>query len=204
MPPDLRSWADGQSRPTYYWRVTSMLGTISGSFRQRAKPPLLLGLFITLAAFETATVLLLGYSPGGIAGLLDTRFFYTPEQAFTMLGSYAVAKRAWITAYLTWDTVNPILYASFIALLISWLFRRLLKPESRMHRLNLLPLAAGAFDLLENMSIVTLLALHPRRLDVIAWLGTGFTMAKFSLLVASVILVAVGACGWTAKRFRMG
>jgi hypothetical protein len=179
-----------------------MLATVSVWFRRRAKGRLILGLIGLFAAFEAATVPLLRRAPGGTAQPLDARSFYTAEEAFSTLGSYTPAKGVWISAYLTWDTVNPVLYASILALSISWLLGPVFGPGSRMHKLNLLPLGAGAFDLLENIAIVTLLAVYPRRFDVVAWLSTGFTMGKGCLLGACIVLVVLGICGRAMKRFR--
>jgi len=176
----------------------SMLATVSACFRRGARGWLIVGLTVLFAAFEAATVPLLRRAPGGTRQPLDARFFYTPEEAFSTLGHYAAAKPVWISTYLTWDTVNPVFYASILALLISWL----LGPGSRLHKLNVVPLGAGAFDLLENMSIVTLLAVYPHRVDVVAWLSTGFTMSKVCLLGASAALVTFGVCGRATKMFR--
>jgi hypothetical protein len=113
-----------------------MLVSISAWLRRRARGWLILGLTVVFVAFEAATVPLLRRAPGGTTPPLDARFFYTPEEAFSTLGSYAAARRVWISAYLTWDTFNPVLYASILALLISWLFEPVVGPESRLHRLN--------------------------------------------------------------------
>ena len=175
-----------------------MLAALSACFRRGARGWLIVGLTVLFAAFEAATAPLLRRVAGGTTQPLDARFFYTPEEAFSTLGAYAAAKRVWISAYLTWDTVNPVFYASILALLISWL----LGPRSRLHALNVVPLGAGAFDLLENMSIVSLLAVYPRRVDVVAWLSTGFSMGKACLLVASAALVVFGVCARATKVFR--
>jgi hypothetical protein len=179
-----------------------MVATVSTWFRQRARGWLILGLIVLLAVFEAATAPLLRRVPGGTTQPLDARFFYTAEEAFSALGSYAPARGVWIRTYLTWDTVNPVLYASILALSISWLLGPVFGPGARVHKLNVLPLGAGAFDLLENISIVTLLAVYPRRFDVVAWLSTGFTMGKVCLLGASTVLVVLGVCGRVVKGIR--
>jgi hypothetical protein len=179
-----------------------MLATVSAYVRRRARGRVILGLIAFFVAFETATVPVLRRVPGGATQPIDGRFFYTPEEAFLTLGSYAAAKRVWIGAYLTWDTVNPVFYASILSLLMSWLLGPVLGPESRMHKLNLLPLGAGAFDVLENISIVSLLAVYPHRVDVVAWLSTGFTMGKVCLLGASTILMVLAVGRRAMRTFR--
>ena len=123
---------------------------------------------------------------------MDARFFFTPERAFSTVASYGDAARFWIRIYLTWDIVNPILYTLAFSLLISWLFQRGFKPESKLQMLNVLPAGAGLFDLLENIGIVTLLAIYPAQPVIVAWLSTVCTMIKVSFLGVSTLLILIG------------
>jgi len=134
----------------------------------------------------------LGAAPAGWVAPLDARLFYTPEEAFSTVASYGDAARFWILMYLTWDVVNPILYTLALGLSISWLFRRGLGPENKLRRLNVLPIGAGLFDLLENACVVTLLAVYPGRPAVVARMSTVFTTGKFGFLFASIALVVAG------------
>jgi len=61
--------------------------------------------------------------------------------------------------------------------------------------LNILPLGAAFFDLLENISIVMMLTAYPSFPVIVAWLGTVFTMSKTILLGASTLLIMVGVVG---------
>jgi hypothetical protein len=105
--------------------------------------------------------------------------------------------------YLTWDVLNPILYSLGLALLISWLFARVLPVGSALRPLNLLPFSGGLADLLENLSIVLLLAMHPTQPAAIAWLATCFTMLKMSLLALSALLVPPGLVAAALNRFNV-
>jgi len=111
---------------------------------------------------------------------LDTRHFYTPEEAFSTVASYGDDGRAMIRMfYLTVDIVNPALYTSALILLISWLFQRGFKSGSKMQKLNVFPVGAAIFDLLENLGIVTMLTVYPAQPTIVAWLSTVGTTTKY-------------------------
>ena len=103
---------------------------------------------------------------------------------------------------LTWDIGNPILYTLAFSLLISWLFQRSFKPGSKLQKLNVLPVGAGIFDLLENICIVTLLTVYPAQPAVVAWLSTICTMSKMSFLGVSTLLILVGLVKAVMTRFK--
>lgn len=169
-----------------------MLTKISTLLHARARGWLILALFAAFVIYVAVTFPALQKAPGGSIVSLDAQLYYPPDQAYATIGSYGEASRFWILIYLTWDVLNPIFYTLFFSLLISWLFQRGFKPESRLQRLNLLPLGAGLFDLLENLSIVTMLSAYPTRLTAVAWLSTICTLGKMSLLGLSLLLVLFG------------
>jgi hypothetical protein len=179
-----------------------MLTKISGLFHSWARGWLILALFATFVVFIAITLPVLQASPGGTIESLDARFFYTPEEAFSTVGSYGEASRFWIRIYLTWDIVNPILYTLTFGLLISWLFQRSFKSGSKLQKLNVVPVGAGLFDLLENFSIVILLLAYPAQYTVVAWLSTVCTMSKIILLGVSILLILIGVVGAALKRFK--
>lgn len=169
-----------------------MLSKISALIHSLARGWLILAIFAALIVFAAITLPVLQAAPGGNIESLDAQLFYTPEEAFSTVGSYGEASRFWIWIYLTWDIINPILYTSTFSLLISWLFQRSFKPGRRLQKLNLLPLGAGLSDLLENISIVILLLAYPAQPTAVAWLSTCFTMSKMSFLGASTLLILLG------------
>jgi len=178
-----------------------MLSKLSRLSHSWARGWLILALFAAFVVFEAVTLPSLQAAPGGSIVSLDAQFFYTPEKAFSTVASYGDAGRFWIRIYLTWDIVNPILYASAFSLLISWLFQRSFEPGSRLQKLNVLPVGAGLFDLLENICIVTLLAVYPAQPVIVAWLSTVCTMSKMSFLGVSALLILVGLVKAAMNRF---
>ena len=178
-----------------------MLSKLSRLFHSWAKGWLILALFAAFVVFEAVSLPLLKAAPGGSIESLDAQFFYTPEEAFSTVASYGDAGRFWIRIYMTWDIVNPILYTLVFSLLISWLFQRSFKPGSKRLKLNVLPVGAGLFDILENICIVTLLAVYPAKPAVVAWVSTVCTMSKISFLGMSVLLILVGLVKAGMNRF---
>jgi len=169
-----------------------MLSKLSRLLHSWARGWRILALVAAFVVFEAITLPRLQAAAGGNIVSLDAQLFYTPEQAFATVAAYGNARRFWIPVYLTWDVVNPILYTSIFGLLISWLFRRGFKAESKLQKLNLLPVGAGLSDLLENLCIVTLLAVYPAQPAAVAWLSTVCTVSKMGFLGVSTLLILVG------------
>lgn len=82
---------------------------------------------------------------------LDGQFAYTPEQAFSVVASYGDNGRAQMIWIHLGDFILITLYTSMFCLSISWVFQRGFKLDSRMQRLNLVPVLGGFFDVMENI-----------------------------------------------------
>jgi hypothetical protein len=102
---------------------------------------------------------------------------------------------------LTADIVNPILYTLIFGLLISWLLQRGFAPASKVQALNVIPLGAAVFDVLENICLVAIILAHPAQPKIVAWLAAGCTMTKSSFLYASLLLVLTGLVKAAMNRF---
>jgi hypothetical protein len=176
-----------------------MLFRLSRLLHSWARGWLILVLIAAFVIFEVITLPRLQAAPGGNVVSLDAQLFYTPEQAFATVAAYGDARRFWIPVYLTWDIANPIFYTLIFSLLISWLFRRGFQPESKLQRLNVLPLGAGLCDLFENLCIVTLLAVYPAQPATVAWLSTVCTVSKMGFLGVSTLLILVGLVAAAVK-----
>ena len=126
-------------------------------------------------------------------GPIDLQFFYTPDTAYSMIADYGPEIRAqYRTFALTADVIYPVVYTILFSLLISWLFKRGLDPDHRLHILNLAPLGAGVFDLLENLAVVGMLSVFPATPAWLAWVATMFTMVKWAFAGASLLLILYG------------
>jgi len=115
----------------------------------------------------------------GGTGLLDRQCFYSAAKANEMIASYSDSGRAaYGTTELTTDTFFPVAYTLFLSLSITWLLRRAFHKESPVQYLNLVPVGAWLFDLLENVGIVVNLSTFPRQPFLLAFLTSTFTGTK--------------------------
>lgn len=171
-----------------------MLNKISKKFYGWAKGWLVLVLIVLDMFFGGFLMPLIGgLMQGGQGGIqpLDLMIFQTPDKLFAMLSKYGD-----LTFYrnveLTVDIIYPIIYLFAFGLLISWLFQRGFAPDSPMRRLNIMPLGAWFFDLLENLVIVSLLSIHPAQPMVLGWLLFALSSLKWLFVFASILLILIG------------
>lgn len=179
-----------------------MVSMLSKKFDKWARGWVILLLYIALVAYIAITLPILQAAPGGDIVALDAQFFYTPEKAFSTVASYGGSAKLWRSLYLSWDIITPLLYTLAFGLSISWLFQRGFGKDNQIQKLNLVPAGAGLFDLLENLSIVTMLSVYPARPAPVAWLSTVFTMLKVILLAMSILLILVGVVKAALNRFK--
>ncbi len=136
---------------------------------------------------------------GGV-GPLDVRPFYTPAQAYAALAAYGEAGRAtYRTGALTADMAFPLAYALFLSLAVAWLCRRAGDPDVACGwPLYLVPLVAGALDVMENVSVAAMLWRYPKFSPALAWVAAAFTAMKWVAVALSLGALAVAA--WRAAK----
>jgi hypothetical protein len=183
-----------------------MLNQISGNLHRYAKGWLVL-VFLAGEIFFNAVHLpgvqakLRTFSNGN--GPIDLQLFYSPEKVYSMVDSYGEEGRVFYRAHeLTIDVIYPIVYTLLFTLLISWLFQRAFAPASRMQKLNVIPLGAFAFDMLENICIVAMLSVHPAQPAALAWLGAAFTGIKWLFAGATIVLILIGLVVAARNKFK--
>ena len=124
---------------------------------------------------------------------LDLMFFYTPNQAFEMMNKYGEAGRStYFNIELTADIIYPISSMLFFGILLSWLFQRGFKPDSKMQNFNLAPAGSWLFDLIENAMIVPMILMYPTQSAILAWLAMILGMVKWAFAFLSLGMVLTG------------
>ncbi len=173
-----------------------MINNISDRFYKWTKGWLIFVLFLLDAFFGGFLLpLIQGMMQDGQGGVLplDLMMFSSPEKIFGMIERYGEFGRPFYrNVELTIDIVYPIVYLFFFGLLISWLFQRGFTPTSPMRKLNILPLGAWAFDLIENVMIVILLSIFPSQPTALAWILILLTHIKWLFAGASILMILVG------------
>ena len=87
------------------------------------------------------------------------------------------------------DILFPFVYGGLLALINSWLLKMNGLGGSSLQKLNLLPLAAMLFDLLENAGILSMLRAFPEQSNALAGYTSLMGMAKWVLLIICILLV---------------
>lgn len=183
-----------------------MLAKLSETLRRYAKGWIVLVL-LALDVFFNAVVLpqqmtQMQATSGG-TGPIDLLLFYTPAKVYAMIESYGAVGRADYRFFeLTGDILYPIVYTLFFSLAMTWLFQRGLSSDSKLHRLNVVPLGAWLFDLLENICIVSMLSIYPNQPALLAWLAALCTLIKWLFAAATILLLLIGIVTAARKAFR--
>ena len=176
-----------------------MLSRLSDRLYTWAKGWLILsiiGAFVLLVNLPLA-------DPALVSTSLDGRFGYTPDQAFSAVASYGANGRVQMIWIHLADFILITLYTAMFCLSISWFFQRGFKLDSRMRRLNLVPLLGGFFDAMENIWIITMILVYPAQPTAVAWLSTLSTMSKYLMGILIVLLLLIGLAKAAMNRFKV-
>ena len=184
-----------------------MLTNLSNTFKKYAKGWLVIILLVADGIMMRYVMPLaagiMAFAANNHVTPLDLMFFYTPSRAFEMIEKYGVDGRSvYMKIELTADIIYPIIYTLFYGLLISWLFQRGFRPDSPMQKLNIVPVCAWFFDLLENIGIVSMLLMYPSQPAAFAWLTMIFGSLKWLFAIASIGLSLFGLVKAGMNRFK--
>ena len=154
---------------------------------RRVVIPTVLATLLCLAGFEWRDARLDGLE------LLDTRQWYTPEEAAALFGALdrldprARAVYAWTEVSI--DLIFPIAYGLLFALLLLRLF-------GDRRRFYLLPIAGAAADVFENLSIALLASTHDGGPTSWTRVAAAFTLLKSGLILATLTAAVGGVIRW--------
>lgn len=139
---------------------------------------------------------------GGL-GILDMELHYSGRHAYDLLTALGPGGRS----FYLWrmlaalDVVLPVLFAAVLSVGMAVGFRGLIGEQSRIRRLQVLPLIALAADYSENVLIAFLLLRFPVEHSRIAALAGWVTTTKQLAYAASIIVcIAAGAARWRTRR----
>jgi hypothetical protein len=137
---------------------------------------------------------------GGV-GPLDLTFFPSAEKVLAAIVAYGAEGRPlYANIELTADIIYPIVYTFFFSLLMTYLLQRAFDKDSKLQRLNVLPFGAWAFDMLENVCILTLLFSFPAQSALMAFALGLFNGIKWLFAGASILSILVALITWIYKK----
>ena len=154
---------------------------------RRVVIPTVLVVLLCVAGFEWRDARL-----GGLE-LLDTRQWYTPEQAADLfraldrLDPRARAVYAWTEVSI--DLIFPVAYGLLFALLLLRVFE-----DGR--RFYLLPIAGAAADVFENLSIALLASTYDGAPSSLAKVAAALTLLKSGMILATLAAAIGGTVRW--------
>jgi hypothetical protein len=140
---------------------------------------------------------------GGV-GILDMEILYTPQQAYSLLSAMGEAGREFdLTHIVPLDFLVPLFYSLTFSLLITWLLHRWLPEGSTWHRLNVIPLAGGFCDYLENLGVIAMLLAWPAQIPDIARFTMVFGLFKFMFSALAFAIIVGAITGWIIHGIRI-
>ncbi len=129
----------------------------------------ILGYSIPLVLSFAPDSILFDMSPSG----------YSYGQAVQLLESLGQEGRnLYLMVQLPLDFIYPGLFAISYALMLTWLFKKLVTHNSKLFLLIFIPVLAGLFDYMENLSIIAMLNNFPDVSEGLVRIASVFTIAK--------------------------
>ena len=117
---------------------------------------------------------------------IDLQFAYTPDRAYELIDSYSKESREqYIIGEMTTDVAYPMIYTLFMSITLMLLY-----PNN--WKLAWLPYGIFTADMFENTGIITLLLNYPERLTTVAWITSGFSTIKWTLVFVVLGILIVG------------
>ena len=154
---------------------------------------------ITIQKFATGKYLIISivilffllFSMRSVDGnYLDMRFGYNADEAFNVISNLGVMGRKSYLSYLGLD-FGVIIFLSMTLLLIIAILLKELKRNDKWAILYLFPLARGICDIFENILIMIIIFIYPKRLDGVANTSGMVTKFKWILMIITMIFIAI-------------
>ncbi len=152
--------------------------------------------------------------------VLDARFSYTPDQAYSIMRDLqSEGRRLYVVTTASEDMIFPLLYNLLLGLALIATFRAAFSPslqtlsgkpatltssgekaEARFKNVARFPLLLLFCDYAENLCLIVLMLSYPVRLNWLARLASLFTSLKWILLAICLILILFGLAIWGGRK----
>ena len=120
-------------------------------------------------------------------GSPDRLFYYDAETLLAFAKEYGEdGRHAYVRTRITHDIGWSLVYAGFLCLVISYANTISLPRDSRLQRLNLIPLVPLFFDTLENLIISIVMLSFPETWPLLNRLAGITTAAKWCMVILSI------------------
>ncbi len=147
--------------------------------------------FIPSVLEQAPGLKLFDMSPGG----------YSYEDAIHLLDAIGpTGREKYLQRQLPIDFIYPGLFAVSYTLMLSWLFSKRIDPKSKIYLLVLVPAAAGLFDYIENIGIISMLITYPVVSPRWVQFASLFSILKSVMTIAFYVLFFYGVLLFGLKR----
>ena len=118
---------------------------------------------------------------------------YSYQHAILLLETLGeTGRNVYLYQQLPIDFIYPGLFAISYSLLLVWLFTKIFAAGSRMFYLAWVPVFAGLFDYLENISIISMIRSFPGLPQELVMIASTFSILKSLFTMAFFLLLFVG------------
>ena len=178
---------------------------LSGWLTRISKPWLVIAvlvIFVLFLIFILPAQPKIGVTENHDPGYPDLAFWYSTSQLYDIAEIYGPEGRmAYVRMRYRFDLVWPLVYVAFLAVSLSWLLGKL-AAGPRFSPINLLPVFAGFFDLLENLFASIVMLRYPDHTPIVDVLTPLMTMLKWSLISFSFLALLAGLAVFLIRSIR--
>jgi hypothetical protein len=117
---------------------------------------------------------------------IDLQFSYSTEKAYQLLAAFSPEElNIYFWLEVTVDVIYPVIYTLLFSFSIYLL-------HNKNHKLSMIPIGIGFFDLLENICITIMIKNLPDQLDSLVRVSSIFTSLKWILTIVVMCLILYG------------
>ena len=118
---------------------------------------------------------------------------YSFEYAIKLLDALgSEGREVYLYRQLPLDFIYPGLFAISCCLLLSWIFLKTQKTNSKIFYLCSIPIAAGLFDYFENVLIINILTSYPNVSEFTVSFASVITITKSTLTMIFFLILIIG------------
>jgi hypothetical protein len=154
---------------------------------------------LTVLILFIVSVVLMNFSPYGVAGIkeygsnaefLDTNLCYTPTFVYSMLDSIGLMG---ILAHIRVNFIDFLFIFTFLFIqnAVAKQILSRINSEKKYKRISVFAYLRAAFDITENILLITALLNYPHQMNIVLIIAAAMTVLKWDSLVIWIILLII-------------
>ena len=132
--------------------------------------------------------------------ILEWRFGYSSLQIHELFEEIGInGRKAYLLYVLVIDNLYALIYSISFSLLLSLFFRNSFSKTHYIQYFNCFPFLVGFSDILENVSVSSLIFMHPIESIITGKLASFFSLVKWGCTIYNLLLLMTGMFAWLMK-----